>query len=311
MKTVTVAISALNESQNIRRFLNSVLKQKEDGFKINSIWVYSDGSTDKTVVNAKSIKSSKIKVFEYKKRIGKSARLNTIYKNLKTDFLVQSDADVVFAHPYVIRDLITPLVKEKKVGMCGGHPIPAEGKTFTEKSINLTFEVYAKLRSEVRGGNNKFSVDGRLLAYKKDLVKKITVPSDMIANDFYTYMCCLVNKYEYRYVKTAVVLFRSPINLKDHLRQNVRFESAALRMKKHFPVKLVEEETYIPRFTLLKNIILQFLKNPIMGSYIFLVNQYCRLQAIKKEKGLSAVWDMAESTKKVVYSVVYLIVDRT
>lgn len=310
MKTVTVALSAYNEAQNIKRFLKSVLKQKEEGFRIKSIWVYSDGSSDKTVVNAKSIQSSKIKVFEDKKRIGKSARLNEIYKNLKTDFLVQSDADVIFAHPFVIRDLIEPLINEKKVGMCGGHPIPAEGKTFTEKSINLTFEVYAKLRSEVRGGNNKFSVDGRLLAYKKELVKKIIVPTDMIANDFYTYLCCLKNKYQYRYVKTAVVIFRSPINMRDHLRQNVRFESAALRMKKHFSKALVDRETYIPRSVLLKNIILQFSKNPVMAIYIFLINRYCRLLAIKKERKLSAVWDMAESTKKAIYSISYIFVER-
>lgn len=307
MKTVTIALSAYNEQYNIKRFLKSVLKQKEDGFKISSIWVYSDGSTDKTVANAKSIKSSKVRVFEFKNRIGKSARLNSIYKNLKSDFLVQSDADVVFAHPYVIRDLINPLITEKKVGMCGGHPIPAKGRTFTEKSINLTFEVYAKLRSEVRGGNNKFSVDGRLLAYKKALVKKITVPTDMIANDFYTYMCCLTSKFEYRYVKSAVVFFRSPINLRDHLRQNVRFESAALRMKKHFPESLVDQETHIPRHLLIKNTVLQFLKNPFMGIYIFAVNQYCRLQAKRKESRLSAVWDMAESTKRIFYSAIYLV----
>lgn len=300
--TVTVALSAYNEEQNITRFLRSILKQKEDGFKIKEIWVYSDGSSDRTVEKAKSILSPKIKVFVDKKRIGKSARLNQIYKNLKTDLLVQSDADVVFAHKYVIRDLINPLIIESKVGMCGGHPIPAKGKTFTEKSINLTFEVYAKLRSEVRDGNNKFSVDGRLLAYKKELVKKITVPTDMIANDFYTYMCCLKFKYQYRYVKNAVVTFRSPINLRDHLRQNVRFESAALRMKKHFSPKIVDRETYIPRRILFKNIAIQFLKSPIMATYIFMINQYCRIRALKRESKLSAVWDMAESTKKVIYS---------
>lgn len=306
---ITVAVSAYNEEKNIPKFLNSILSQKEEGFKIKSIWIFSDGSTDKTVQAAKSVKSSKIKVFDYKRRIGKSDRLNTIYNKLETEILVQSDADVVFAHSFVIKDLIAPLLKNKKVAMTGGHPIPTKGKTFTEKSINLTFEVYAKLRGEVRGGNNKFSVDGRLLAYKRELVKKIIVPSDMIANDFYTYLCCLTNKYQYRYVKSAIVIFRSPTNLRDHLRQNTRFESAALRMKKHFSKTLVDREIYIPRTILLKNIILQFIKNPLMATYIFLINQYCRLVAIKKERKLSAVWDMAESTKKAIYSITYLFIE--
>jgi glycosyltransferase involved in cell wall biosynthesis len=295
---ITVAVSAYNEEHNIKKFLRSVLKQKEEGFVINSIWVFSDGSTDKTVAAARSIKSPKIKVFEYKKRIGKSDRLNTIYKSLKTEFLVQTDADVIFAHPLVIHDLIQPLILEKKVAMCGGHPEPAKGETFIENSINHTFEVYAKLRSQVRGGNNKFSVDGRLLAYKKELVKKIIVPSDMIANDLYTFFCCLSNKYQYRYVKTARVIFRSPINLRDHLKQNIRFESAALRMKKHFSPRIVDRETYIPRKILLKNLIIQFIKNPLMTSYIFVINQYCRIMSRKREGFMTAVWAMAESTKR-------------
>lgn len=307
--TVTIAISAFNEEKNIKNFLESALTQEEKGFKINSIWVHSDGSTDKTVKIAESFKSKKIVIFNHKKRIGKSDRLNTIYKSLKSDILVQSDADIIFAHPKVIANLIKPLISNPKVGMTGGHPEPLRGNTFTENSINLTFEVYAKLRAQVRGGNNKFSVDGRLLGYKKGLVKKIKVPSTMIANDLYTYFCCLDANYEYRYVKTARVLFRSPINLRDHLKQNIRFESAATRMKKYFPGELVDRETYIPRAILLKNLIIPFLKNPIQASYIFLINQYCRFLSLKREKGLSAVWDMANSTKKLMNSIIYIVID--
>ena len=194
LPTVTIAISAFNEAGNIKNFITSALTQKEKGFSIKEIWIHSDGSTDDTVKIAKSAKSKKVRVWDHEKRIGKSDRLNEIYKNLTTDILVQSDADIVFAHPMVIHNLIKPIINNPKVGMCGGHPYPVKGKTFTEKSINLTFEVYSKLRSEVRGGNNKFSVDGRLLAYRKELVKKIKVPKDMIANDLFTYFCCLTNK---------------------------------------------------------------------------------------------------------------------
>lgn len=309
LPTVTIAISAFNEESNIENFLKSALTQKEDGFKIESIWVHSDGSTDNTVKIANSIKSKKIKIFNHKKRIGKSDRLNTIYKSLKSDILVQSDADIIFAHSKVVRDLIRPLIKNSKIGMCGGHPEPVKGKTFTEKSINLSFEVYAKLRKEVRDGNNKFSVDGRLLAYKKDLVKKIKVPSTMIANDLYTFFCCLANGYQYKYVKTARVLFRSPENLRDHLKQNIRFESAASRMKRYFSPELVDRETYIPRYLLLKNLLINFVKNPLMAMYILLINQYCRIVSVKREKTLSAVWAMADSTKKLMHASFYLFTD--
>src|SRR3989344_1916132 len=140
--SVTIAVSAYNEAKNIESFLRSVVLQKEEGFKLKTTLVVSDGSTDDTVKKARSIKSSKIRVIDSKKRIGKSSRLNQIYKTLETDILVQSDADVVFAHEFVIRDLINPLIRNKKVGMCGGNPTPIKGKTFIEKAVNCTAEVY-------------------------------------------------------------------------------------------------------------------------------------------------------------------------
>lgn len=203
--TVTIAISAYNEEDNILNFLNSVLMQKEQGFVIKEIWVHSDGSTDKTVQLARSLSSKKIRVWNHKKRTGKSTWLNKIYRAVDTDFLIQSDADVVFAHEFVARDLIQPLIKNKKVGMCGGNPMPLSGKTFWEKMCSVAFEPYQDFRQSVRGGNNAFSAVGQILAYRKELLKNITVPSDMVTNDIFTYFCCLSLGWKYKYVKSAVV----------------------------------------------------------------------------------------------------------
>ena len=54
LPTVTIATIACNEEANIKKFLESVLDQKEKGFKISTILVISDGSTDHTVKIAKS-----------------------------------------------------------------------------------------------------------------------------------------------------------------------------------------------------------------------------------------------------------------
>ncbi|OGM27083.1 hypothetical protein A2962_03200 [Candidatus Woesebacteria bacterium RIFCSPLOWO2_01_FULL_39_61] len=294
---VTIAVSAYNEEKNIKNFLESLLVQKEFGFVLKSIWVLSDGSKDRTVEFAKSFKSKKIKVFDYKDRLGKSSRLNQIYAKLKSDILVQSDADVLFAHPYVIYDVIQPLLKNKRVGMCGGNPQPLKAKTFTEKAVNNTVFAYLPLRESVRGGNNIFSVDGRLLAYKKALIKQIYVPEDMIANDAFTYFECLVHGYEYRFVKDAFVNFRSPQNIKDQIRQVTRFKAARIRMFRHFPKDLVTKEQYIPASLLIKNMLVQFVKHPIHCSYIFLVNKFCKYQALKNESKLNSTWEIALTSK--------------
>ncbi len=297
--TVTLAVCAFNEEKNITNFLNPVLLQKQHGFILKHIWVISDGSTDNTVKKAKAFKSSKVIVWDFKNRIGKSSRLNQIYKLLETDFLVQSDADVVFANPNVVGNIIQPLIKDKNVGMCGGNPIPIKPVTFVEKAVNSSVSAYLNLRKKVNGGDNIFSADGRLLAFKKDVVKKIKVPVDMIANDEYAYFCCLSLGFKYKFVPSAKVYFRSPQTLKDQIRQNVRFESAEARMKKYFSAELVNKETHIPRLLLLNSLFKQFLKNPLLSLFIFLVNQYCRLVAIKKEQKLNAKWQIAYTTKNI------------
>lgn len=300
LPTVTVAISAFNEEKNIVTFLQSVLQQKEDGFILEKIWVYSDGSTDKTVEKIRSLHSPKIEIIADKKRIGKSSRLNQIYQRLETDFLVQSDADVIFDHLLVIHDIIQPLIHDQKVGMCGGNPQPLPAETFTEKAVNVTFAVYAPLRKlGGKHGDNVYSVDGRLLAYRREVIQKIHVPESMIANDAFTFYSCISMGFAYKFVESAVVWFRSPQTFADQIRQNTRFLAAPIRMTKYFPAELVEGERTVPRSAIIKNTALQFLKHPILCSYIFLVNGYCRLKVKKTEKNLTAKWLIAETTKQV------------
>jgi poly-beta-1,6-N-acetyl-D-glucosamine synthase len=301
--SVTVAISALDEAQNITAFLQSVLAQKEGGFVLEKILVISDGSTDQTAELAKTLNSGKIEVREYDERVGKSSRLNEIYKDLQGDILVQSDADVVLEHSLVIRDIILPIILDQKIGMCGGHPRPVSASTFTEMAVNCTFETYALFRKIIRGGNNIFSADGRLLAFRREFIQQVSVPEDMIANDAFTYFSCLDKGFAYRYVDTAIVLFRSPQTFREQVKQNTRFEAAPARMSKYFSVKLVNQEYAIPFNIFLKSVLRQAVRHPILCGYIFLVNAYCRFRAFFVEKHLTAKWQMAHTTKRLNQSI--------
>lgn len=297
--TVTIAVSVYNEEINIKNFLLSVLKQDVRGFKLSRIIVLSDGSTDNTVNIARSLKSSLITVIDDKNRIGKSSRLNQIYNMATSDILVQSDADVIFSNKNVVYNLIQPIVNNPDVGMCGGHPKPMTAETFTEKAVNSTFEMYSKLRKKLRNGNNVFSADGRLLAYRKELYKQITVPKNMIANDAFTYFACLTKQFKYKYVPGAIVNFRSPQQLRDQVRQNTRFVAAPIRMKRIFDENMVDREYFIPKHIKCLYMFQEFLKNPIGCAYIYAVNTYCKAKASRVERKLNARWDMAISTKKI------------
>ncbi len=296
--TVTIALSAYNEEANIGRFLQSVLSQEEIGFTIKKILIISDGSTDRTVAHARRIRSKKIEIRIHSSRKGKSTRLNEIYRDLKTDLLVQTDADVIFGHTRVVHDIIQPLLKKNDIAMTGGNPHPLPAETFLEKAVNCTTEAYIPLRSLLKGGSNVFSVDGRLLAYRKTLVKQIAVPADMIANDAYTYFACLTLGMQYRHCSSAIVYFRSPQNIRDQVRQNTRFVSAPKRMKRYFDIALVEKEYAVPSDLMRALKFRQAAQHPILCAYIFFVNAYCRYRSHKIEASLTAQWQIALSTKR-------------
>lgn len=297
LPSVTLALSAFNESANIAKLLHSVFSQKQESFELKKILVISDGSTDNTAGEVLALNSRLIELRAYKNRLGKSTRLNEIYQSLETGILVQTDADVVFGSPMAVEYLVRPLLEAGGPAMCGGNPAPFGASTFTEKAVNLTFEAYAPLRKNLRGGNNVFSADGRLLAFKKELAKKILVPENMIANDMFAYFSCLASGYKYSYVPEAVVYFRSPRTLKDQIRQNTRFVAAPMRMENYFNPALVRRERRITWLQFARMATLPFLKHPLLSLYIYGVNSYCRVKARFSEKHLSALWDIAVTTK--------------
>ncbi len=296
--TVTIAICALNEGANIGSLLTSILSQKEEGFILEKILLISDGSTDKTVKIAKTFKSPIIEIIDHKHRTGKSTRLNEIYTLVKSDLVVQPDADVIFGHDHVLRDIVSPFYESKEIGMTGGNALPLPAKTFLEKAVNYTLEVYIPFRKTLNGGNNILSATGRLLALRKEVFSKIEVPKDTIANDGFVYFCTMMQKYKYRYASNATVYFRSPQNLKDHISQNTRFAATHTWMKTYFPAEIVEKEYHIPQEELKRKMIEIFKKHPIPCLYIFLINKYCELKAFILKKKITALWQIVYSTKR-------------
>ncbi|HVZ12068.1 MAG TPA: glycosyltransferase [Patescibacteria group bacterium] len=299
---LTIGIPAYNEESNIVNILKSILKQKEKGFEIEKILVISDGSTDGTVSIVKSIKDKRITVFDNSKRVGKSELLNVLFRKSTSEILVLFDADVVMKSANILEYLIRPFINDKNVGLTGGNPVPIPGKTFVERSINSSFVPYKELQVKFKGGNNVYGCQGSILALSKKLYKKIQIPPKMIGNDSYIYYSCLINGFKFVHVHEAVVWYRSPSNISDHLKQNKRFLAAQYRLKRVFG-DIVEREHHVPPVLLYRLLAIQFIKMPIHSAFIFFVNKAINNRAKSDEKKMTAIWDVAVSTKEAVRNV--------
>ncbi len=289
-------IPCLNEEANIKNFLNSLLSQTENGFVISRIIIVSDGSTDNTVAEAKTILDNRISIVDNKERMGKSSRLNKFFHEGSENIIAFFDADIIFDSTDVLGNLLRPLIECQRVGLVGGNAQQLKGRTFVENAINVSCNAFDKFRVLLGNGNNPFGANGCAMALKRELAKQITVPENTIANDQFLYFSCLTKNYEFRHVRNAVVWYRSPNNLNDHIRQNTRFVSSHLVMERIFGELAVKEYT-VPKFLFYKTFFSEFLKHPIHATFIFVVNRYCKYLSKKVAYKLDSKWFMAKSTK--------------
>lgn len=295
--TVTVGISAYNEEANVAQLLVQVLRQKQDGFDLEKVILISDGSIDRTVARAGSVVSSKIEILSHKKRVGKAVRLNELFKRAKSDIIVVLDCDIRLGSEDAFARLVKKFNETKSIGMVGALAVPFDGVTLTQRAINLTCYAYLEAALNLRNGNNLFSVSGRMLAYRRELARKIVIPAGMIGIDAYTYFSCLKEGFEFKLVRSCKVYYRTPMTLREHISQNTRFIARDFVMNRYFPKALVVNELRMPLDVIFIPIFKQFLKNPILSMYILVVNIYCRLRAYLGAAEIRGKWNIATSTK--------------
>ena len=295
--TVTIGIPAYNEEQNIFNLLQSVLRQKQNGFKIVEIILISDGSTDNTVNKVRKVKDKRLLIINNKKRDGKSVQLNKIFELAEGDIIVLFDADVVLYDSNTLHNLIKPIIKNRNVGLTGGYPVQSPTRNFLEQAIAIGNKAYEDARYKFRNGNNVYCCIGQILALSKKFAKSLYVPENVIANDNFMYFSCLSHNFKFEHAKSAKVLKRSPINLGDHFKQSERFITARKRLKKLFG-KLAENEYKMTSHLLFYYKLKAFIKNPIHCLTLFILNVYASILAYKNRKKLNAVWSIAWSTKR-------------
>lgn len=297
--TVTIGIPAYNEESNIKILLESILLQKTEGFVIKKILLMLDGSTDNTFGKAKEVSDKRIIIFNDKKRVGQSQRINEIIKKCNSDILVLLDGDILLANERSIKELIKPLDNNPQIGLTSGYAYPKEAKTFVEESVNLSVRAYLNLRLEINGGDNIFSCVGRSLALSRKFYRLVKIPGKIFASDAYLYLFCISKNFKFKYARSAKLIFRSPFSLKDQMYQNVRFLKSGDNLIPFFG-NLVKEEYFIPKKLIIKYLLIEFCKNPIHAIAIFFINALCRVLIKIKSEDQKIKWDVSSSTKEII-----------
>jgi len=269
---VSVIVPAFNEEKNIVQILNDILSQRQNGWELEEIFVYSDGSTDKTVEAASSINNTLIKIVGDSQRLGKVQRIQQFFKKAKGEILVMFDADIKIKDCRTINFLVEAFNRDNRIMLASGNSKAFSPQTFFQRGVYGTFKVFYKSRLTIRKGDNLFACTGACLAVKNSFASEINFPQ--IKNeDTFLYFTCKKKKYKFAFVKEAVVYYKLPGKLSDYLSQIFRSNPEAVKIKltKYFG-NLVNEEYKRGTGFYFKNIIKVLLEDPLPVLYISFIN---------------------------------------
>lgn len=260
--SITVATVVHNKEKRITSFLNNLASQNQDHFKLKKILIFSDGSTDRTIEEVKKNNDKRVELIVGRKNLGRTRRLNEIFQASKTDILVLLDIDSAFKDRYVIENLVAPFQYRRDIALVGGNPKPLPPNNFLENAAQNYYQARELLKRTINEGNNIYGVDKRILALSKSFIEKVKIPKDIDNDDTFIYMKCRDEKMEFVHQEQAIVWFRLPQNIRDHLKYLKKKSEDIYILRKKFSKDLITQEFEISRDMKIKLFFYQFINNP-------------------------------------------------
>ena len=165
---VTILIPAYNEEIGIIKTINSALGSNYPKDKFEVI-VIDDGSKDKTLELAKSIKDNSLQIFS-KPNGGKASALNLGISKAKGEIIFTMDADTVIDKDSVKR--MVQLFQEEDVVAVSPTMITTKPQTICQRVQYVEYLMGLFLRKVFSGIDSIYISPGAFSAYKKSFFEK-------------------------------------------------------------------------------------------------------------------------------------------
>ena len=297
--TVTVGIPAYNEEANIVAVLESIVGQERILFQLEKIIVICDGCKDQTEEKAREFARHhpSIDVISDGERLGKAKRLNQLRKMSQSGFVINFDADVVLKDQLVI-DRMIKFFEDEDVALVCANNQPVSGQTLVGKITQASDLLWYEVRKDFKNGENIYNSSGSAAALRKSFADSLEYPEGTVADQQFIYLKAKEQKKEFRFVRDAIVLYRSPSILRDFFVQASRSLGEKHSLSSHFDPSF-QEEYIIPRRYKLRAIAKQLFANPLYTACALFFQILLRLRPIQDSSMYkSGIWETVESTKK-------------
>lgn len=291
--TLTIAITAYNEAENIAGLLSTLLHQTVTSADLRNILVVSDASTDNTDGIVRSFKGRGVELVRVVTRGGSIRARNMILTQTDTDILIILDADILPEADGFVDALIGPLIADPLVGLTSATLQPMLGQTFVERILCRNHEWKRALFLSLGDGNNLYSCFGPVQAFSRRFYATFRYQDDT-PYDAIAYLSCIASGMRFVVVRQYSALFRCPTNFRDHVRQSSRFSAGRNKIIEIFGDE--GRRAYaIPVGRMVLEVIKEFFRRPILSMSYFAMWLYVRLF---KKSQFTSLWEVAESSKK-------------
>ncbi len=297
MKNITIAIPAYNEEANIALLLQDILKQKNIKKLVKEIVVVSDGSTDKTIKNIETVKSSLIKLVIQRKRICLAKTLNHIFSLADNEILVVLNADAHIQSIDFIEKLTSP-IKKGTADLVSVKLTEVPPINEFEKILYTGLTMKSRMVQSWRHGSNALTCYGVARGFSKKLYTSLSIPQS-IGDDAYTYFYAITHGFRYQFVKNTEIFYRPSSNYRDHKKQTLRFFTSQSIMKKTFGKKIVEPNYKIPTRIIIKELFSSLMRTPIYTLLYLSTVVLSKIISLFTHTENVDYWEISESSKKI------------
>jgi len=279
--------------------INSIARQKLQGFRVVEIIVACDGCNDGTVklLKALSKTNSKLRVIKGKTRKGKCYRLNQLYQLSKGDIVVQVDADGMLAKPTTLQKLVER-ISSSDIVLVAGNNQPAPATNFFQSIMNTIFDLWYEIRKDYKSGDNIFNYHGMMAAMPTAFAKSVHYPTSLFADQHFLYIRAK-NVGKFVFARRAIILFTSPTNFDDFLTQAKRSLRDRVSVAEHLGNEILSYFDIDTNYKL-AGIFHYFLKKPLLTSLGLCYMVVLRTLPEKKNAFLvnPGIWKISTSTKQ-------------
>ncbi len=239
--TVEVIFAAYNEEAVLEQKIRSVLQSNYPAEKL-SLRVGSDHSTDRTNAILKNLQREfpkRLKTILFTSRQGKSAILNQLAQKSTAQYLLPTDANIIFEPP-TVQELVAA-AQEKGVGACGGK---IEYVEVQEKGIAQQERDYLNLENKIKWAESSkwgltMGLEGGCYLIKRSLFP--VIPANYFMEDFYVTLHTLQQGYKVTFNPCARVFEDVSVSAQEEFKRKVRISIGNFQNLKHFKYLIFQQ----------------------------------------------------------------------